>query len=151
MSDTKPPGPPSGVIPVVEERLVVGRNTVETGRVRVSLSTETVEQVVRETLRGRRAEVERVPLDQEVREAPRTREEDGQIIIPVVEEVLVIEKRLVLKEEIRLRFVETEEVVEQPVERRVQHATIERHAADAADRNLGSGDSTLETGKGVEP
>jgi stress response protein YsnF len=34
--------------------------------------------------------------------APAVREEDGVLIVPIVEEQLVIETRLVLKEEIRI-------------------------------------------------
>jgi stress response protein YsnF len=58
--------------------------------------------------------------------ATANRNAHGVLVIPVVEEILVVEKRLVLKEEIRLRFVDTEDIVEQAVERRVQHATVER-------------------------
>ncbi|MBB5696339.1 YsnF/AvaK domain-containing protein [Muricoccus pecuniae] len=113
-------------IPLVEESLRLGKRTVETGRVRVSVSTETAEELVRTTLRTRRAEVERVAIDQEVAEAPATREENGVLIVPVIEEILVIEKRLILREEIRLHFVDGEETVEQAVERRLQRATVER-------------------------
>jgi stress response protein YsnF len=114
------------MIPLAEEILRISKRTVETGRVRVSVTTEAAEEIVRQSLRTRRAEVERVLLGHEVREAPQTREEDGVLIVPVVEEILVVEKRLVLKEEIRLRFVETEETVEQAVVRRVQHTMVER-------------------------
>jgi stress response protein YsnF len=114
------------VIPLAEEVLRVGKRAVEAGRVRVSVTTATAEEVVHQTLRSRRADVERVAFGHEVQEVPQTREEDGVLIIPVVEEILVIEKRLVLKEEIRLRFVDTEDTVEQTVERRVQRATVER-------------------------
>ena len=114
------------VLPLVEERLLVGRRIVETGRIRVSTRTETAEELIRETLRTRRAEVERISLGHEVEVAPQTRQEGDVLVVPVVEEILVVERRLVLKEEIRLRFVETETVVEQPVERRIQRATIEK-------------------------
>jgi stress response protein YsnF len=123
MSGSKPA---TMAVPVVEEALVVRKQDVETGRLRVSLSTETVEDVVRETLRGRRAVVDRVPVGREVHEPPQVREEDGVLVIPVVEEILVVEKRLLLKEELRVRYLETEEMMEVPVERRVQTATVER-------------------------
>ncbi|WP_338665972.1 DUF2382 domain-containing protein [Pararoseomonas sp. SCSIO 73927] len=114
------------IIPLVEETVRIGKRAVETGRLRVSITTEAAEETVRATLRTRRAEVERVTMDREVAEAPSTREEDGVLVIPVVEEILVVEKRLILREEIRLRFVDSEETVEQPVERRLQRATVER-------------------------
>ncbi|WP_277753857.1 DUF2382 domain-containing protein [Muricoccus nepalensis] len=125
----------------MEEVLHLGKRTVETGRVRVSLTTETVEETLRETLRSRHAEVEHVPIGREVSQVPVTRQEGNVIIVPVVEEVLVVTKKLVLKEEIHLRFVDSEESVEQAAERRVQRATVERlvpkqaaSAAGAAER-----------------
>jgi stress response protein YsnF len=114
------------VVPLAEETLHVGKRRVETGRVRVSLTTETVEQVVRETLRTRRTDIVRVPVGREVTEVPKTRQEGDVLVVPVVEEILVVEKRLVLKEEIRLHLVDTEQTVELPTERRLQHATVER-------------------------
>lgn len=120
------------VIPLVEEVLRLSKRTVETGRVRVSLTTETVEEILRETLRSRRVEVERVPIGREVSEVPSTRQQGDVIVVPVVKEVLVVTKRLVLREEIRLHLVDSEERVEQPATRRVQRATVERLSLDKA-------------------
>ena len=123
-------GDGAAVLPLVEEALRVGKRRVETGRVRVSVSTETEERLLRETLRGERAEVERVAVGRELAEgepAPvARREEDGTVVVPVLEEVLVVERRLVLREEIRLRLVPVEEAVEQPVTLRRQRAVVER-------------------------
>jgi uncharacterized protein (TIGR02271 family) len=134
------------VIPLAEEVVRVSKQRVETGRVRVSLTTQTAEEVIRETFRSRRAEIERVPLGHEVTEAPQTRQEGEVLVVPVVEEVLVVEKRLVLKEEIRLRFIDTETAVEQPVQRRVQHAAVERlPPQDAAATSPGTAEWTGHT------
>jgi stress response protein YsnF len=107
------------VLPLVEEALRVGKRRVETGRVRISVATEAEERIVRETLRGERAEVERVAIDRELAlgEAPPVarHEADGTYVLPVLEEVLVVERRLVLREEIRMRLVTTEEPVEEVV------------------------------------
>jgi stress response protein YsnF len=140
--DRSAAAPAEQVIPLAEEVLRLGKRTVETGRIRVSVTTETAEEMVRHTLRTRRAEVERVAFGHEVQDVPQTREEDGVLIIPVVEEILVVEKRLVLKEEVRLRFVDTEDTVEQPVERRVQRATVERVPPQTA-AEPGSGPSIV--------
>lgn len=130
---------PGTVLPLSEEKLQVGKRRRESGRVRVSIRTETVEETVHETLRGRSAQVRRVPIGQEIDQAPATREEGGVLIIPVVEEVLVVVKKLYLKEEIHVYFDEITELVEQPVERRVQRAVIERLASDALDHPDESG------------
>ncbi|HEY8610313.1 MAG TPA: DUF2382 domain-containing protein [Roseomonas sp.] len=118
--------PDETVVPIVEETLHVGKRLVETGRVRVSLSTEVEEEILRGTLRTRHAEVERRPVGRTVTEVPRVRQEGDVVIIPVVEEVLVVEKRLVLKEEIHLRLNSKDVEIEQPATRRVQRAVVER-------------------------
>ena len=125
------------VLPLVEEALRVGKRRVETGRVRISVLTDADEQLVRETLRTERAEVERVAIGRELakgEEAPTTRqEEDGTVVVPVLEEVLVVERRLVLREEIRLRIVAAEEAVEETATLRRQRAVVERLPTSAAD------------------
>jgi stress response protein YsnF len=118
--------PTETVVPVVEEALSVGKRAVEVGRVRVALTTDTVEEVLRDTLQSRRAEIERRPVGETVTEVPRVRQEGDVLIIPVVEEVLVIEKRLVLREEVHVRLRESEIPVEHVATRRVQRATVER-------------------------
>ena len=128
------------VLPLVEEALRVGKRRVETGRVRVSVNTDIEEQVVRETLRSERTEIERVPIGRELAEgepAPAMRQEpDGTVVVPVVEEILVVEKRLVLREEIRMRLVAVDEAVEQPVTVRKQRASVERLPPPAAGDGL---------------
>ncbi|WP_052402589.1 DUF2382 domain-containing protein [Muricoccus aerilatus] len=138
------------VIPLVEEVLRFGKRSVETGRVRVSLTTETVEETLRETLRNRRAEVVRVPVGREVSEVPATRQEGDVMIVPVVEEELVVVRRLIVREEIRLRLVDSEESVERPVERRVQRATVERLLPEQANAPAGAVEWTDNT-KGSQP
>ncbi|WP_200305213.1 YsnF/AvaK domain-containing protein [Paracraurococcus ruber] len=121
-------------IPLVEERLAVARRAVETGRVRIHLSTATEDALVQETLRGERMEVERVTLGLEVATAPAVREEeDGAVlVVPVLEEILVVERRLVLKEELRIRRIATTETVEETVPLRRQVASVERLPGAAA-------------------
>lgn len=126
------PGPDEGGtqrIPLAEERVRIATRETVRGTVRVQLTTEEVEETLRATLRGRRATVERVPIGREVDEAPKVRQEGDVVIVPVVEEVLVVERRLRLTEELHLRLEPVEEEVEVPVRRRVQHAGISRHDA----------------------
>ncbi|MFH5923654.1 YsnF/AvaK domain-containing protein [Roseomonas xinghualingensis] len=123
------------VLPVMEESLHLETRGAETGRVSVSLSTETQEEVLRKTLRSQRAEVERHTVGRTVSEVPKIRQEGNLLIIPVVEEVLVVEKRLVLREEIHLRLTDDVVEVEQPVTRRVQHAVVERLPPAAGEEN----------------
>jgi stress response protein YsnF len=56
------------------------------------------------------------------------------LVIPVLEEVLVVEKRLVLREELRIRRTSASEAVEVPVTLRRQHAEIDRLPARATEQ-----------------
>jgi len=114
------------IIPLVEEEVRIDKLSVVTGKVRVRTVTDTVEEMARATLEGREVEVVRVPIDREVDAAPAVRTEGDVVIVPVVEEILVVEKRLVLKEELRLQPRKTEETVEVPVTLRKQRAVVER-------------------------
>ena len=120
-------------IPVIEETARIEKRTVETGRVRVRTETETQDQILRESLRSDSVAVTRVPVNRTLAEgeaAPVARVEDGVTIIPVLEEILVVEKRLVLKEEVHIRQTSADEDVEVPVTLRKQRAVVERLSAD---------------------
>ncbi len=84
------------------ETLIVTKRTVTGATVRVSTVTREVEQAVDERLDHELVDVERVPIGRVVEVVPEIREEDGVTIVPVVEEVVVVERRLVLKEEVRI-------------------------------------------------
>ena len=128
----------SPVLPLAEETLNVTVRERASGRVRVSTTTETFEEVVRQQLRGTRADVERVPIDRVIppgEALPMPRTEGEVTIIPVLEEIVVIEKRLVLKEELHISQQVTTETVEVPVELRRQRAVVERLPGTAEDQS----------------
>jgi len=121
------------VLPLIAEAARIDKRAVETGRVRVSTRTETIEQILRENLRSDHVGVTRVALNRTLAEGealPQVRTENGVTIIPVLEEILVVEKRLVLKEEVHVRQTTSGEDVEVPVTLRRQHAEIERTGPD---------------------
>ena len=91
------------VIPVIEEELDVQKRVVETGKVRVTKGVHEHKTLVDEPLFRDEVEVERVLIDRVVDGPVPVRYEDDTMIVPIMEEVLVIEKRLVLKEELRIR------------------------------------------------
>jgi stress response protein YsnF len=113
-------------IQLVEESVSVEKERVLTGRVRVSTSSREVEELARASLAGTRVEVTRERVDRQIDAVPETRVEGDTTIIPVVEEIMVVEKRLVLVEEIRIRQTVTSEDVSVPVTLRKQTATVER-------------------------
>jgi uncharacterized protein (TIGR02271 family) len=111
---------------LVEEALRVDKREVTSGRVRIETVTDTVEELARATLDEETVEVTRVPIGREVSAAPAVRTEDGVVIVPVMEEIVIVEKRLVLKEELHIRRQVTQENVEVPVTLRKQRAVVER-------------------------
>jgi stress response protein YsnF len=115
---------------LVQESASISAESVVTGRVRVSTETDVREEIARATLEGELVDVVRVPVDRPVETMPAVRTEGDLTIVPVVEEVLFVEKRLVLKEEIHIRRRLTREVVEMPVKLRRQRAVVERLAVD---------------------
>ena len=123
------------VIPLAEEELRVDERTVTTGMVRVRTVVDVETELARATLDGEAVEVTRVPVDRMVDQPPAIRTDDDVTIIPIVEEVLVVEKRLVLKEELHVRKRKTTETVEIPVELRKQRAVVERIPVDKDDPN----------------
>jgi len=121
------------VIPLVEERAIVSKRRVETGRVRVHTSVEQRQEMVRAELVRDEVLVERVPIGRQVDAVPDVRQEGEVTIMPVVEEVLVVEKRLMLVEEIHLRRRRTVEEFAQPVTLSSQRAEIVRHETSGED------------------
>jgi len=116
----------TGALPLVEEKLRVAKRQVSTGKVRVRSVVDTVEELVRETLVEEKVEVTRVPINEVVTKIPSVRTESGVVIVPIVEEILVVEKRLLLKEEVHIHRHASQETVEVPVTLRKQRAVVER-------------------------
>jgi stress response protein YsnF len=113
-------------IPVVEEDVHIEKRTVSRGRVRVETVTEIRDEVARADLETSDVEIVRVPVGREVEEPPAMRTEGETIIVPVLEEVFVVEKRLMLKEELHITRRVTSEAVEIPVRLRKQRAVVRR-------------------------
>jgi stress response protein YsnF len=116
------------IIPVVEESATIGKREVVTGHVRVRTVTDTVEELTHASVQREDVEVTRVPIDRVVETAPEIRIDGDVTIVPVLEEVLVLKKRLVLKEELHIRRRVETEAVEVPVTLRKQRAVVERES-----------------------
>ncbi len=91
------------VIPVIEEEAFLDKRVVETGKVRISKRISEHEEIIDEPLFREEVTVERVPVNQYIDQPPQIRHEGDVMIIPVVREQLVMQKRLVLVEELRVR------------------------------------------------
>ena len=90
------------VIPVVEEQAVVRKRKKLSEGVRVRTVLHTAEEVIDEPLAAEDIEVERTPLDRWVDAPVPVRHEGDTTVVTLVEEVVVVEKRLRATEEIRI-------------------------------------------------
>jgi len=120
------------VIQVVEETIRVEKRLVESGRVVVHKTVTERDEVVEILLRQQDLVVERVPIGLVVSEAPQSRQEGDTLIVPILEEVLVVEKRLVLKEELHIRKQSSERMEHQTVRLRSEHVEIEQTGRNAS-------------------
>jgi uncharacterized protein (TIGR02271 family) len=118
------------VIPRYEEVLHVDKRAVETGRVRIIKSVRTEECHVDRPLTTEQVDVQRVAVNQFVHDVPQVRQDGDVLIVPVIEEVLVIEKRLMLKEELRITRRRTVEPHTEVVPVRIEEARVERTPVD---------------------
>jgi stress response protein YsnF len=114
------------VVPLFAEEISVSKRVVPKARVRVSRITREREEVVEQLLAREHVEVERMVIGRTVESMPTVREEGDTIIVPIVEEVLIVERRLVLKEELHIRKIRETERHQERVMLRRQEATVLR-------------------------
>lgn len=93
----------SAVIPVIQEQATAYKRVVETGKVRISKHVREYVELVDIPHFQEEVKVERVPVNQFVETAPGVRTEGDVTIIPILEEKYVLEKKLVLVEELHVR------------------------------------------------
>jgi stress response protein YsnF len=130
-------GPPRNdareVLQVAEEVVTVDKAVVTTGRVRVSTRTVERTDIAVLDLVSEEVEVARVPIGRDVEEAPAVRTEGDVTIIPVLEEIMLVETKLVLREELHVRRVRRVDTVQEPIALRRQDAIVE-HVAENGGR-----------------
>ena len=114
------------VVPVLMEELDVKKRLVETGKVRITKVVRERETLVDEPLFHDKVAITRVPIQRVVDGPVPVREENGTTIISVVEEVLVVEKRLMLREEIHIRKQRIETHQPQRITLRSEEVQVER-------------------------
>lgn len=119
-------------IPIVAEEAVLETRQRPTATVHVHTHTDEREEEVDEVLTRESVDVKRVKVGRFVDAPSPVREEGGTTIVPLHEEVLVVEKRLVLKEELHLTKIGEERRETRRVGLRSQRAEIERTPTDEA-------------------
>jgi uncharacterized protein (TIGR02271 family) len=114
------------VVPLHSEEVSIAKKRVVTGQVKIGTITKESEQLVEEILEHDHVEVGRTVIGKQVDKAPVVREEGDTLIIPILEEILIVERRLLLKEEVRVRRVREKQPYQERVVVRKQEAVITR-------------------------
>jgi uncharacterized protein (TIGR02271 family) len=124
------------IIPVIAEELTVEKERVAKAKVRVHKRVESHEELANIPRTREEVTVERVQVNQFVdNEPPVVRDEDGVLIIPVLEEVLVVDKRLLLREEVRIYKRQTTTTTSQTVTLRREVVDLEREEINSTERS----------------
>jgi stress response protein YsnF len=116
-------------MPVIAERATVAVRPAPVKQVRVRRRVVRGEQVVEVPVARERIEVEYVPVNAFVDSVPTPRQEGDVLIIPCVEEVVVVEKRLRVREEMRVHVVREQQIHRETVELRRHEIDVE-HAEE---------------------
>jgi len=98
------------VLPVVAETVTVGHEMRETGRVQVVKTIAEFQENITLPTYFTEAEVTHIPINRLIEgETPEVRQHGDTLIVPVLEEVLITQKRLMLREEIHIALRRREE------------------------------------------
>lgn len=114
-------------IPVLEEHLNVSKKVIETARVHLSKTVHESIESFEIPLKEEELVVTRVPKNELIdTEQVASRYEGDVMIIPIVKEVVVIEKRLMLVEEIHVSKKQTERTETREVSVRKEEVIVTR-------------------------
>jgi hypothetical protein len=110
-------------IPIIEERVVTDVRPAPERRFRIRRRVVSEAKHVETPYTHERFDVQRVPIGQFVDRVPPSRQEGDVLIVPCIEEVVVVEKRLRLREELRIRVVREQRTHRQTI-------LVRRHELD---------------------
>lgn len=116
-------------VPVYQEEAWVQKRVVDTGRgVRIHKTVAEHPYQIDETLLREGVEVSRVPVDRIVThdQAPTAHYVGDTLVVPIMEEVLVVERRLRIKEELHITKARREERHAETVMLRSEQVSVER-------------------------
>jgi uncharacterized protein (TIGR02271 family) len=128
MRVASPTGEEVARIPVIQEEVNVYKRPVEKGRVRIVKTLQEREEVVDVPLLEEEVEVNHVPVNRMVDRTEAVRHDGDTMIVPIYEEVLVVRKRLMLKEELHITRHRREVSRPQTVTVRREEVEVERLA-----------------------
>jgi uncharacterized protein (TIGR02271 family) len=121
---------PEVVLPVIEEQAFIDKKEIETGTVKVTRHVTQENVPVHIVLSHDECKVERVPAGYYVDKAPEVRWEGDTMIVPVMREVAVVEKKLLLVEELHIIKANVQESYTEQVTVRREDIEVTRTSSD---------------------
>ena len=118
----------SETLPVFEERLRFDKIERDAGRVLIKTTVSERTEYAELDLKRNDFIVERIPINRVVAADPPVRQEGDTVVVPVVEEIMVVEKQLLFKEEIRVRQQSVVQHIREPVVLRSEEVSVDRQA-----------------------
>lgn len=115
-------------IPVIEEHLNIDKKTVETGRYKIKKTVSQEEYSEDIPTIHEKVDIQRVQVNKYIDTMPDVRYEGDTTIIPVIKEVVVVEKKLMLVEEIHVTRTNSEVSVK--VKDKIRKENIEINKID---------------------
>jgi uncharacterized protein (TIGR02271 family) len=112
-------------VPIAEERLVPAKRVTDQGELRIHKRVEEVEEHASLPVTRQEVVVERVAINRPIETPPEVRVEGDYLVVPVVAEELVVQRRLVLKEELRIHRRDVQETDEVSALLRREHVVLE--------------------------
>lgn len=115
------------IVPIIAEEAALTVQQIARGKVQVRTRFDTVEQIIESPVMREELIIEHIPRNQSIQgDVPQIREENGVQIIPILEEVLVSRKQLLLREEVRISKRRVTENIPQAITLRYEVADIEQ-------------------------
>ena len=118
------------VIPVTREEITIEKEVIETGKVYVRTRVKEEEANINVPVVSEHYEIDRVPVNQVYPTPPPVRYEGDILVVPVIEEIVVVEKRYKVTEEVRLTKKKTETPYLQQITLRKEVVQVERISSD---------------------
>jgi len=113
------------IIPVIEEQVQVQKRTIETGKVRIKKKVQEHQESVDIPLLAEEVEIRHVAVGRNVDGPVSARYEGDTLIIPLLEEVIVVQKQLRIKEEVHVTKKQTERHQVEQVTLRREEVSVE--------------------------
>jgi uncharacterized protein (TIGR02271 family) len=118
------------IINVLKERALIQKNIVEKAKVHIEKKVHHTEETIHIPVVSEEVEIKKIAVNQYVETVPPVRYEGDTIVIPAIKEILIVEKKLLLVEEVYVTKHTNTTSEEKNVMLREEEIIVERYTAD---------------------